>query len=200
LIYHQSLTDIFSQILSNEGVPTPVDALASNGLISSAITSFKISRLADQLNDGEVTFGGLDSSKFDANTLVTILNVSKLGFWEGAMDAITVNGQDSGMTGRTAILDTGTTLIIAPAADTQAVITAYAVVFSSGSQVHLTRAAWLGVLALGCSTSMGIIFLKLFSYLHDISEVSDNLIICLHTLPLHLISVPFSPSNRLSNG
>jgi hypothetical protein len=123
LIYHQSLTDIFSQTLSNEGVPTPVDALASNGLIASAITSFKISRLADQLNDGEVTFGGLDSSKFDANTLVTIPNVSKLGFWEGAMDAITVDGQDSGMTGRTAILDTGTTLIIAPAADTQAVIT-----------------------------------------------------------------------------
>jgi hypothetical protein len=145
--------------------------LASNGLISSAITSFKISHLADQLNDGEVTFGGLDSSKFDTNTLITIPNVSKLGFWEGAMDAITVNRQDSGMTGRTAILDTGTTLIIAPAADTQAVITACAVVFSSGSQVHLTRGAWLGVLALGCSTSVGITSLKLFTYLHDISEV-----------------------------
>lgn len=116
------ITDIFSQTLSNQGVPTPVEALASNGLISSAITSFKISRLADQLNDGEVTFGGLDTSKFNASTLVTFPNVNKLGFWEGAMDAITVNGQDSGMTGRTAILDTGTTLIIAPPADTMAVI------------------------------------------------------------------------------
>jgi len=116
------ITDIFSQTLSNQGVPTPVEALASNGLISSAITSFKISRLADQLNDGEVTFGGLDTSKFNASTLVTFPNVNKLGFWEGAMDAITVNGKDSGMTGRTAILDTGTTLIIAPPADTMAVI------------------------------------------------------------------------------
>ncbi|KAJ8582457.1 acid protease, partial [Rhizopogon salebrosus TDB-379] len=115
------LMGLAQSTLSNERVPTPVDALASNGLIALAITSFKISRLADQLNDGEVTFGGLDSSKFDANTLVTIPNVSKLGFWEGAMDAITVSGQDSGVTGRTAILDTGTTLIIAPAADTQAV-------------------------------------------------------------------------------
>ncbi|KAG2362766.1 aspartic peptidase domain-containing protein [Suillus spraguei] len=39
------------------------------------------------------------------------------------MDAITVSGQDTTLTGRTAILDTGTTLIIAPPADTQAVIT-----------------------------------------------------------------------------
>lgn len=86
------------------------------------MTSFKISRLADQLNDGEITFGGLDSTKFVANSLVTFPNVNQRGFWEGAMNAITVNGQDSGLTGRSAILDTGTTLIIAPAADTQAII------------------------------------------------------------------------------
>lgn len=116
------LMGLAQSTLSNEKVPTPVESLASNGLISSAISSFKISRLADQLNDGEVTFGGLDSTKFVANTLVTIPNVSKIGFWEGAVDAITVNGQDTGMTGRTAILDTGTTLIIAPPADALAVI------------------------------------------------------------------------------
>lgn len=117
------LMGLAQSTLSNEKVPTPVESLASNGLISSAISSFKISRLADQLNDGEVTFGGLDSTKFVASTLVTIPNVSKIGFWEGALGAITVNGQDTTLTGRTAILDTGTTLIIAPPADTQAVIT-----------------------------------------------------------------------------
>ena len=37
------------------------------------------------------------------------------------MDAVTVDGQDTGLQGRTAILDTGTTLIIAPDADAQAV-------------------------------------------------------------------------------
>lgn len=95
--------------------------MAQNGLISEAITSFKISRLADQLNDGEVTFGGLDSTKFNANTLTTFDNVNTEGFWEGAMDAVTVNGQDLGLQGRTAILDTGTTLIIAPDNDAAAV-------------------------------------------------------------------------------
>ncbi|KAG2035907.1 aspartic peptidase domain-containing protein [Suillus americanus] len=117
------LMGLAQSILSNEKVPTPVESLASNGLISSAISSFKISRLADQLNDGQVTFGGLDPTKFVASTLITIPNVSKVGFWEGALNAITVNGQNTGMAGRTAILDTGTTLIIAPPADTLAVMT-----------------------------------------------------------------------------
>ena len=37
------------------------------------------------------------------------------------MDAVTADGQDLGLTGRSAILDTGTTLIIAPTADAEAV-------------------------------------------------------------------------------
>ncbi|KAK7690624.1 hypothetical protein QCA50_005723 [Cerrena zonata] len=42
------------------------------------------------------------------------------GFWEGAM-SVTVDGQAVGLNGRTAILDTGTTLVIAPPADAAAV-------------------------------------------------------------------------------
>ncbi|KAH0833251.1 acid protease [Lanmaoa asiatica] len=110
------------QTLSQQKVLTPVESLATNKLIQSPITSFKIPRLADQLNDGEITFGGLDATKFVASTLVTIPNVNTQGFWEGAMDAIMVNGASSGLTGRTAILDTGTTLILAPPSDAQKVV------------------------------------------------------------------------------
>jgi len=110
------LMGLAQSALSQQGVPTPVEALASAGLIPKAITSYKISRLADQLNDGEITFGGLDSTKFDANTLTTFDNVNTQGFWEGNMDSVTVNGSDLGLQGRTAILDTGTTLIVAPPA------------------------------------------------------------------------------------
>ena len=104
------------QTLSNQGVPTPVESLASAGLIDDAITSYKISRLADNKNDGEITFGALDTTKFDPATLVTFDNVATsgatAGFWEGAMDDITVDGQSVNLDGRTAILDTGTTLIL----------------------------------------------------------------------------------------
>ncbi|KAK0469910.1 acid protease [Desarmillaria tabescens] len=115
------LMGLAQSTLSEQGVKTPVESLAAAGLISAAITSFKISRLADNLNDGEVTFGALDTSKFDSNTLVTLDNQSQDGFWEGAVDSITVDGTDTGLSGRLAILDTGTTLIIAPQNDAVAV-------------------------------------------------------------------------------
>lgn len=116
------LMGVAQSSLSQQNVSTPVESLASNGLIPAAIVSFKISRLSDQLNDGEVTFGGLDSSKFTANTLITIPNVNQQGFWEGAIDAVSINGADSGLTGRTAILDTGTTAMVIPPADAQQLI------------------------------------------------------------------------------
>lgn len=103
--------------LSEQGVLTPPEALAKQGLINDAIVSYKISRLSDNLNDGQVTFGGLDETKFDPNTLVTGDNINQDGFWELPIDSITVDGQDTGLNKRTAILDTGTTLIIAPQAD-----------------------------------------------------------------------------------
>ena len=100
---------------------TPVEALAKNGLIADAITSYKISRSAEGLDDGEITFGGLDTQKFNSTTLATVDNVSTLGFWEAKVDAASVDDKDLGISGRTAILDTGTTIILAPAADAAAV-------------------------------------------------------------------------------
>jgi hypothetical protein len=118
----ERLTDTHSpQSLSQQGNPTPVESLASAQLIPGAITSYKIPRLADGLNDGEITFGGLDPNKFDPSTIVTLPNVSPTGFWEADMDDVTVDGNDLGLTGRSGILDTGTTLIIAPQADAVAV-------------------------------------------------------------------------------
>jgi len=115
------LMGLAQSTLSEQQTPTPIEALAAAGLVPAAITSFKISRVADNKNDGEITFGALDTSKFDSNTLITLNNVNQQGFWEANMDAVTVNGQDVGLQGRTAILDTGTTLIIAPAQDAAAV-------------------------------------------------------------------------------
>jgi hypothetical protein len=49
------------QSLSEQQTPTPIEALAAKGLIKEAITSFKISRVADKKNDGEITFGFVPS-------------------------------------------------------------------------------------------------------------------------------------------
>jgi hypothetical protein len=104
---------------SNQGTLTPPEAMAKKGLIKEAIVSYKISRFADGKGDGEITFGGMDDTKFDGSTLVTVDNISKTGFWEAKVGVIAVDGKDTGLTGRTAILDTGTTLVLAPAADAE---------------------------------------------------------------------------------
>lgn len=103
--------------LSQEKVLTPVESLHKQGLIQTATISYKLSRLRDEENDGEVTFGGLDPSKFDQDTQVTVDNVSPIGFWEANMDAVTMNGQQLAVASKTVILDTGTTLTVWPAKD-----------------------------------------------------------------------------------
>ncbi len=107
--------------LSQQKTLTPVESLTKAGLIKNAVVSFKIPRLADQKNDGQATLGGVDPSKFDQNTLVTLNNVNKQGFWEGQLDAVSVDGNDLGLNGRTAILDTGTTLLLVSKGDAQAI-------------------------------------------------------------------------------
>ncbi|KAJ6496476.1 aspartic peptidase A1 [Mycena vitilis] len=115
------LMGLAQSTLSEQKTPTPVESLATAGLIPAAITSYKISRASDGKNDGEITFGDIDQSKFDPATIVVTPNVNTQGFWESAVDAFTVDGKDAGLAPRTAIMDTGTTLIVAPVADAFAI-------------------------------------------------------------------------------
>jgi hypothetical protein len=120
-IPYDGLMGLGLSVGSDQGVPNPVDALASAGLIKDSITSYKISRVADGKHDGEITFGGMDPSKFQPSTLVTLPVVSQDGFWETALDAAGVaNGGSIPSGKRTAIHDTGTTGIIAPVKDAEA--------------------------------------------------------------------------------
>lgn len=93
--------------------------MAKQNLISEAIISYHLSREQDQKDDGTVMLGGLDQSKFEAATLTTIDNTNDDGFWGGAIESATVDGQELGFTGHKAILDTGTTLMLLPQAVVQ---------------------------------------------------------------------------------
>lgn len=115
--------------LSNSQVPTPIDSLYAAKLVPAPVMGYHLGRVSDGgngTNDGEVTFGGVDATKF-VGDLVEIPNVSTQGFWEGALSGVYLssNGDDQpkdlGLTNRTAILDTGTTLIVAPTKDADAV-------------------------------------------------------------------------------
>jgi hypothetical protein len=66
---------------------------------------------------------GLDESKFDPTTKVTLDNFvnqsdpGQLGLWIANMDGVSVNDQDLDFQGRTAIFDTGTNIILGPEDD-----------------------------------------------------------------------------------
>lgn len=114
------LMGLAQSTLSQEGVLTPIESLAKAGTVASAQMGFSLASVLDNSNTGQVTFGGVDQTKF-SGSLTLFSNVNTQGFWEGAMGDITVNGQSVNLAGRTAILDTGTTLIVAPPSDAAAV-------------------------------------------------------------------------------
>nr|XP_019049096.1 endopeptidase [Kwoniella bestiolae CBS 10118]OCF28026.1 endopeptidase [Kwoniella bestiolae CBS 10118] len=102
--------------LANQGVQTPLESLASTGLIKDPILGIALGRLTDGENNGELVFGQANTAKLDPTTTQTLEVTSQEGFWEVDMAAVSIDGVDA-VTGRQAILDTGTSLMIAPPAD-----------------------------------------------------------------------------------
>ena len=79
------------QSLSIQQAPTLLSALQTARLIAERIVSYKISRESDDKNDGEITLGGMDPSKYNASSLVRVQNVNDAGFWEAKLDTVAVS-------------------------------------------------------------------------------------------------------------
>ncbi|PWN34284.1 acid protease [Meira miltonrushii] len=122
------LMGLAKEILSNSRSPTPIDALYNEKLVTAPVMGYKLgdattaSGKRAAVKDGEVTFGGVDSGKYTGQ-LVEIPNVSQQGFFEIPIQGVSVNGKSiaSLSSGRTSILDTGTSLMVAPQQDAEAV-------------------------------------------------------------------------------
>ncbi|CEG63571.1 Putative Rhizopuspepsin-like protein [Rhizopus microsporus] len=101
----------FNSITTVRGVKTPVDNLISQGLISRPIYGVYLGK-AKNGGGGEYLFGGYDSTKFKG-PLTTVPIDNSEGFW-----GVTVKGTKIGsksISGSfSAILDTGTTLLLLP--------------------------------------------------------------------------------------
>ncbi|KAF7416258.1 hypothetical protein PC9H_002523 [Pleurotus ostreatus] len=114
--------------LSQQHAPTLIEALRNEGLVKEGIVSYHIPRALDTMkagapvkNVGELTLGAMNPAKYNASTLVTVPNVSPTGFWEAPVDEVRVNGTSIGLARRSAILDTGSTLLVAPKEDVSAI-------------------------------------------------------------------------------
>ncbi|KAJ7183528.1 aspartic peptidase A1 [Mycena filopes] len=104
---------------SDQRTPTPVQSLVQARYISSAITSYRLPRTGDGIINGEITFGAVDETKLDTNTLVK-LNITSRSSWSVKLDSISVNGVEVNVKSKVGLMDTGTTLLLASALDAQA--------------------------------------------------------------------------------
>jgi hypothetical protein len=85
--------------------------------LKSNMFSVALSRNSDGPNTGEVTFGGIDASKYTGEVSYTPIAANANGEWAVPMDVMAYDGKKAGFTGRVTHLDTGTSYIFGPPED-----------------------------------------------------------------------------------
>jgi hypothetical protein len=106
-----------------DGIAAPqiMDILSSDNLIGAKIYGIHLSRDQDGVLDGELNLGEVNTDRFtgDLNYIDCVDNDT--GFWEVPLEDAGVDGQTVGLSGRTAIMDTGTSYILMPEDDALAI-------------------------------------------------------------------------------
>ena len=101
------------------GTPTLMDVMAGQKLLKANMFGIHLSRSADGTADGQISFGGPDTSKFSGELSYTN-SISIDGLWEIPADGAGVDSHSVGVSGKTAIIDTGTSYILMPLNDAKA--------------------------------------------------------------------------------
>lgn len=118
------------------GVPTVMEALDSAHLLKAKLLGVNLQRNVDGATDGEVNFGTVDSSKFTGDLSYTT-SVSNDGLWEVPVDDAGVDNQGLKFTGKTAIIDTGTSFVLMPPDDAKKLLTQIPKAEPSGETFHI---------------------------------------------------------------
>ncbi|KAF1849590.1 acid protease [Cucurbitaria berberidis CBS 394.84] len=97
--------------------PQVMDVLSTSNLIGAKLYGIHLSRAKDGKLDGELDLGAVNKDRFsgELNWLSAVDN--DRGFWEVQLEDAGVDGKTLGLSGRTAIMDTGTSYILVPRDD-----------------------------------------------------------------------------------
>jgi cathepsin D len=105
---------------SNElGTKTIMAALDDQTKLKDNILGVHLQRAADGTKDGELIIGGIDKSKFSGD--LNYLPAVNANSWEIKVDDAYVGGSACGLSGKTAMIDTGTSYLLMPPSDADAV-------------------------------------------------------------------------------
>ncbi|KAF2424812.1 acid protease [Tothia fuscella] len=110
--------DTITESSNGVNAPSLMDVLISQKVISKKFYGVDLWRDADGgSNDGEINFGAPDTSRYDGDLNYNAAIRNSNGFWEIAIADAGFNGKSAGLTGRSAIIDTGTSFILMPPGD-----------------------------------------------------------------------------------
>lgn len=98
--------------------PTVMEAIKTNNLLQKNILGIYLQRIKDGNTNGELNFGSPDTTKYTGGLSYTN-TVSDKKRWEIPIDDANVNGVACNFSGKSAIIDTGTTFVILPPVDAQ---------------------------------------------------------------------------------
>lgn len=102
------------------GVTPVFNNMIDQGVVENPVFSFWLSRDPEAEIGGELILGGSDPNFFTGN--MTYIPVQREGYWEIKMDSIESNNVVVGCEGScTAIVDTGSSLLVGPTAQTDAI-------------------------------------------------------------------------------
>jgi cathepsin D len=105
---------------SNEiGTRTVMQVLAEKNLLEANILGIHLQRNSEGAKDGQITFGGVDHSKFKGSLSYTATVSADSSLWEIPVDDLAISGTSCKLAGKSAIIDTGTSYILMPPADAQ---------------------------------------------------------------------------------
>jgi hypothetical protein len=101
----------------NINAPQVMDVLSNNRLIGAKLYGIHLSRGINHLDDGELNLGEVNKDRFSGDLNWSDVVDNDTGFWEIKVENAGVDGKSLGITGRTAIVDTGTSFILMPEQD-----------------------------------------------------------------------------------
>jgi hypothetical protein len=96
--------------------PTIMQVIKNNQLLQQNIIGINLQRNSDGARDGQISFGAIDHSKFSEELRYTKV-VPDTHRWEIPVEDAIVDGKNAGFTGKSAIVDTGTSFILLPGPD-----------------------------------------------------------------------------------
>ncbi|KAB0795215.1 hypothetical protein PPYR_12054 [Photinus pyralis] len=124
----------FQNIAAKGAVP-PVYNMISQKLISQPVFSFYLNRNYNDGSQGELVFGGSNPKHYKGS--VNYVPVYKEGHWRIKMDFLRLGSRPFCSSGCEAIVDTGTSLIVGPAADVKDINAAIGAKLDSRSGLYM---------------------------------------------------------------